>query len=267
MTTTPSVADWLATHGETFPTDIFLGFNDHVRHHLIHLPDIVIRPGGMTFTAGHNGIPVPQEDANGDEIYVDHPALELKFSAKKKRVKIGEPLDLEWEMQNTSGDGVWVPGDLSVANEFAEISVTKPSGEELQMPPYFIKCDSAFFREMKPREKLSASHALFWSTRGFAFSTPGKHTVNLEISWQSRGATVGKRASVDVFVDYPVSDKENEVIALMLNDEVGRYIALGGHAYHLKSAVKHIEAVMEIDKGPVSKALTNLYHRPTPSKK
>jgi hypothetical protein len=121
--------------------------------------------------------------------------------------------------------------------------------------------------EIKPGEKLSASHALFWSTRGIAFSTPGKHTVNLEISWQSRGATVGKRASVDVFVDYPVSDKENEVIALMLNEEVGKYIALGEHAYHLKSAVKHIEAVMEIDKGPVSKALTNLYHRPTPSKK
>jgi hypothetical protein len=268
MTTTPSVADWLATHGETFPTDIFLGFNDHVRHHLIHLPDIVIRPGGMTFTAGHNGIPVPQEDTDGDEIYVDHFALELKFSAKKSRVKIGEPLDVEWEMRNTSANNVWVPGDLSIGNEFAEISVTKPSGDELQMPPYVIRCDSAFFFEMKPGDKISASHALFWSTQGFSFSTPGKHTVNLEISWRSRGATVGKRASVDVFVDYPVSDKENEVIAHMLNSEVGKYIALGGHAYHLKSAVKHIAAVMEIDKDhPASKALTKFYRRPAASKR
>ena len=54
----------------------------------------------------------------------------------------------------------------------------------------------------------------------------------------------------------------------MLNSEVGKYIALGGHAYHLKTAVKHIEAVMEIDKDhPASKALTTLYRRPTTSKR
>ena len=268
MTTTPSVADWLATHGETFPNDIFLGFNAHVRHHLIHLPDIVIRPGGMTFTAGHNGIPVPQADVDGDELYVDHPALELKISPKKNRVKIGEPLHLDWQMRNTSADTVWVPGDLSIANEFAEIYVTKPNSDQVQMPPYVMKCDSAFFFEMKPGDKLSAAHTLYWSTQGFAFSTPGKHTVNLEISWRSRGATVGKRASVDIFVDYPVTEKENELIAHMLNDEVGKYIALGGHAYHLKSAVKHIEVVMDIDKNhPASKVLADLYRRPAATKR
>ena len=260
MTTTPSVADFLATHGGTFPDGIFLGFNDHVRHHLIHLPDIVIRPGGMSFTAGHNGIPVPQSDTDGDEMYIEHPALELKFAAKKARLKIGEPLQLDWEMKNISDAAVWLPGDLSIENEFAEISVTKPSGEEIQMPPYAIRSDSAFFVQKKAGDGIAATHHLFWSPQGFAFDSPGKHTVNLEISWRSAGATVGKKASVDVFVDYPVSDQENQVIAHMITDDVGKYVALGGHAYHLQTAVDHIEAAIAIDKDhPASKAMATFY--------
>jgi len=178
----------------------------------------------------------------------------------KNRVKIGEPLQLTWELRNISDNTVWIPGDVSIANEFAEISVTKPTSEEVPMPPYVKKCDSAFFIEMKPGDKLAASHQLYWSTQGFAFDTPGKYSVNLEISWRSRGATVGKRASIDVFVDYPVTERENAIIAHMLNDEVGKYIALGGHAYHLKAAVEHIKTVIKLHKDhPASKALTKLY--------
>lgn len=153
-----------------------------------------------------------------------------------------------------------VAGDLSIENEFAEISVTKPNGDEIQMPTYVIKCDSAFFIEAKPGDTISTSHQLFRSTQGFAFERPGKHKVNLEISWRSSGATVGKKASADNFVDYPVTERENEVIAHMMTDEVGKYIALGGHAYHLKSAVGHIEAVIEVHKDhPASKAVAALY--------
>jgi hypothetical protein len=260
MTTTPSVADYLASHSGTFPDGITLDFNEHVRHHLRHLPDPVIRPGGMSWTAGHNGIPVPQSDTDDEELYIDHPALELTLSSKSPRVKIGEPLQLDWELKNTSDRSVWVPGNLSLEEEFAEITVTKPQGDELQMPSYVVRCDSAYFVEGKPNHRVSATHHLFWSTQGFAFDTPGKHTVNLEISWRSGGATVGKRATVDVFVDYPLSERDNDIIAHMMHDEVGKYVALGGHAYHLRSAVDHIAAVMEIQKDhAVSKAMAGFY--------
>ena len=260
MTTSPGVANYLKSHGGSFPGDIALDFNAHVRHHLIHLPDIVIRPGGMTFAAGHNGIPVPQADTEGEEMFLDHPALALQFAARKSRVKLGEPLDLTWELQNVSDSSVWMPGDLSVAHEFASISVTKPGGDEREMPPYAIKCDSAFFGNVKPGDRLSAEHTLFWSTQGFAFETPGKHTVNLDISWTSDGATVGKRASIDVFVDYPVSEQENEVIGHMLHDEVGKFVALGGHAYHLTTATDRIGAVLGGHQDhPAGKAMAALY--------
>jgi hypothetical protein len=128
------------------------------------------------------------------------------------------------------------------------------------MSPYAIKCDAAFFVNGKPGHRLSARHNLFWSTQGFAFETPGRHTVNLEISWGSNGATIGKRACIDIFVDYPVSNKDNDVIAHMLNDEVGKFIALGGHAYHLETAIDHINAVVaEHTDHPAAKAMAVFY--------
>ena len=56
MTTTPDVADFLAGPAPppgVFPDDISLKFNSHVKHHLVHFPDPVVRPGGMGFEAGH----------------------------------------------------------------------------------------------------------------------------------------------------------------------------------------------------------------------
>jgi hypothetical protein len=55
MTTTPSVGNVLgtATTGDpgVFPDDIRLKVNTRVRHHLVHFPDPVVRPGGHTFAS------------------------------------------------------------------------------------------------------------------------------------------------------------------------------------------------------------------------
>ena len=55
MTTTPSVADVLGGPGTglpgVFPDQIALAHNTTVRHHLNHMPDPVIRPGGWPFSS------------------------------------------------------------------------------------------------------------------------------------------------------------------------------------------------------------------------
>ncbi len=46
----------------------------------------------------------------------------------------------------------------------------------------------------------------------------------------------------------------------MITDDVGKYVALGGHAYHLETAVDHIEAAIAIDKEhPANKAMATFY--------
>lgn len=245
MTTTPSVANTIHAASGTFPNDIHLDFNEHVRHHLQHLPDPVIRPGGMSFTAGHNGIPIPSTDEpEGAEELVEHPSLKLSLHPKKRRVKIGEPLQMIWEMTNTGDTPVLAPNFVGIEHDFADLSIVKPDGRALDVAPFVIVCDGSQLTTLKPGEKRTAQHDLFWSTQGFAFDTPGTHVVNIEVSWGAGDLKVGASDSVEVLVDYPVNEKDNEIIAHMLNDEVGKFIALGGHAYHLKDAVSRIQSVV-----------------------
>jgi hypothetical protein len=49
MTTTPRLAEILADSSLEFPNGVRLAHNAVTRHHLIHLPDPVVRPGGWPF--------------------------------------------------------------------------------------------------------------------------------------------------------------------------------------------------------------------------
>src|SRR5204862_3339230 len=88
-----------------FPDDIALRFNDHVRHHLLHFPDIVVRPGGMTFGSGHSSS-VPEADRE----YL--PQLELRLEMAAAQIELGEPLHLAWILMNKSETPIVVPSDI-----------------------------------------------------------------------------------------------------------------------------------------------------------
>ena len=75
---------------------------------------------------------------------------------------------------------------------------------------------------------------MFWSTAGFALGRPGKYRVNVAVSWSARGVAVGVENGVDVFVDYPTSDADNNAASLVMHADVGKWVALGGEAYHLR---------------------------------
>jgi hypothetical protein len=249
MTTTPSVANVIHAASGTFPADINLDFNEHVRHHLQHLPDPIVRPGGMTFTAGHNGIPVPSADeSEGPQEPIEHPSLKLTLRAQKQRVKLGEPLALSWDLTNIGDSPVSAPNFVGIEHDFSELSVVKPDGSTLDVAPFVIVCDASQLSDLNPGETRSARYQLFWSTQGFSFSSPGKHTVTLDTSWQSGDIKIGATDSIEILVDYPVTERDNDIIAQMLNPEVGKFVALGGHAYHLKEAVARIAEVVRKDK-------------------
>lgn len=55
--------------------------------------------------------------------------------------------------------------------------------------------------------------------------------------------SIGVKPTSEIWCDYPVSDKDNEVASLLLHEDVGKFIALGGGASHLEEAVSRIEKV------------------------
>ncbi|MEO5685492.1 MAG: hypothetical protein ABIQ88_22790 [Chitinophagaceae bacterium] len=265
MTTTPSVANVLgsATTGApgVFPTNIHLGFNAHCRHHLIHFPDPVVRPGAMNWTAGHpalGGAFAPSAD--GGRIFISADAVRFTIKTQSEQVKIGEPLLIAWEVENNSQEDIPMPNDIGVNIDYTMISVTDRDGNVTNMNNFVLECEHSSIQSLAPGKKLAAATNLFWSSNGFAFNKPGQHTIDISVRWTSNGIPYGLHASKKVWVDYPSGDKENEIAMNMMNEEVGMFVALGGNAYHLKGAVSRIQNVMKIDpKNAVAKAVGKMY--------
>jgi hypothetical protein len=241
MTTTPSVADVLGgpATGEpgVFPDQIKIAHNTNVRHHLNHMPDPVIRPGGWPF-ASWFPTGAPQATDRRD---FDPSELRLDVTAADAHVALGQPVDLTWTMTNTGGVPLRVPNDVSIEATFASITVTDADGHERPVRPFAIICEKAKISELEPGESVTASTRVFWSTAGFAFERPGRYHVDVAVAWSAQGVLVGVQGGVDVFVDYPISDVENQAAGLVMHPEVGKWVALGGEAYHLPEAARRLQ--------------------------
>lgn len=244
MTTTPSVADVLGTAatGEpgVFPDNINLGFNDHVRHHLIHFPDPAVRPGGMTFGSGHSSM-LPQADT--DCHYFSPDDLELTVMPEHQQIHLGEPLLVKWTLTNKSEGPIPVPNDLRIEGLYSHITVTNPHGVIRPMPTFTIECERSKIANLEPGESLTAQTRVFWSSRGFAFERAGRHLIEVDVTWGIAGVPFGARGQAEVWVNFPQSEADNKAAATLLNPEVGKYVALGGGAMHLTEAVSRLKEV------------------------
>ncbi|MGR9108334.1 MAG: hypothetical protein ACU843_15545 [Gammaproteobacteria bacterium] len=254
MTTTPSVANVLGGPASgapgVFPDNINLGFNGHVRRHLAHFPDIVVRPGGMTFGTGHSST-VPQADQ--ERVYLSDDELELRLSVEHDRIHLGEPLQLRWKLTNKSASPLPAPTDVRIEAQHTLISVINPHGDSKAMASFVIETEAATIGMLAPGKSVKAATRVFWSARsGFAFDTPGRYTIEVRTVWGIAGVPVGVKASATVWVNYPQCEADNQLAASLLHQEVGMFVALGGGAKHLKEAVSRLETCMASSGGDQS---------------
>jgi hypothetical protein len=245
MTTTPSVANVLGgpATGEPgiFPDNINLAFNEHVRHHLVHFPDIAVRPGGMTFGSGHSST-LPQ----ADRTYFSASELELTVDADSSRIELGEPLQLSWTLTNRTDEALPVPNDLSLEAQHTFVDVTDDNGATRNMPSFVIRTDQTSMMALEPGESITERTRLFWSSNGFAFEKPGHFAIEVRVIWSIAGIPVGVKAAKHVWVNFPQTQLDNDAAADLLHPEVGKYVALGGGANHLTEAVTRLSRVMGV---------------------
>ena len=239
MTATGDVADLLGgpTTGASgvFPDDIALRFSARARHHLAHRPDIVVRPGG-------DGVPVLPE---ADRRYLPPKQLEIKLQPEATRIDLGEPLRIGWTLVNNSDASIRTPSVIRLEAGRAFITVTQPNGHVKPMPP-FAQVDTGHLEELPPQHSRDAETRLYWSSTGFAFETPGRHVVEVQVAWTDADVPLGVRSSVDVWVKYPQSAADEEAADVLLDPDVGMYVALGGGVSHLTRALSRLERVMAI---------------------
>ena len=240
MTTTPSVADVLGGPPGVFPTDINLAFNEHVRHHLMHWPDPAVRPGGMTFGSGHSSS-VP----SADRLYFSPDELNLNLQVANAQIDLGEPLRLSWTLTNRTRVPIPVPTDVGIEAQHAFIRITDAQGRQRTLRSLVIRTDHVAMRPLEANSDRSAEARVYWDSEGFAFSTPGRHLVEVEILWSQGPVPVGAKATAEVWVNYPQSRTDNDIAASLLHPEVGKYVALGG-APHLREAVNRLNSAAQL---------------------
>ncbi len=258
MCPTPSVADALAASGDTFPDDISLAFNETVRHKLIHQPDPAIRPGAMDWATAFN---VPAAD---DVNFYEADDLKLSVKTDKRAINIGEPIEVTWKITNKMGVAINIPNSIGPDQHTTRISVSKPNGKIMPMRLPLDAHDEG--HEPKPLaagKSASASSLLFWSRNGFAFEQPGHHEINVILVWEESGVYFAVESSTKVWVNYPVTNRDNEVAALMMDEDVGRFILTGNRKRFPKGLKQIEETISKYKSHDVSRSLTHfLGHKP-----
>ena len=137
MTTTPSVAEVLGGPNTgapgVFPDQINLAVNTTVRHHLVHMPDPVIRPGGWPF-ASWFGNTVPEATTHRAVTCSRPPSSISRSRRRRASVALGQPLELSWTLTNRSSGSLMIPTDVRLEGLLASMVITDTAGTQRQVP-------------------------------------------------------------------------------------------------------------------------------------
>jgi hypothetical protein len=146
-------------------------------------------------------------------------------------------------VKNSQG-AIPTPTDIRTEAQHAYIRVVDPHGTSKRLPSFVIQTDAVSIADLSPGAQLEAGATIFWSAKGFAFETPGQHRIEVRILWNHAGIPYGVKEHLDIWVDYPISEADNEIASTLLHKEVGLFVALGGEAPYLQEAVSRIERVV-----------------------
>ena len=102
--------------------------------------------------------------------------------------------------------------------------------------------------ELAPGESVSAEHRVFWSHGRLRLPAAGP------LPRRRRGDLVRGRdvrsggECAEVYVDFPTHGTDNEAAGLMMHSEVGKWVALGGEAYHLTEATRRLLELADAER-------------------
>jgi hypothetical protein len=239
MTQSGTTRSAIINAGGTYPDDIRFEFSPHHVHHLKHAPDVVVRPGGEDFGFGHATVLAGSFNPEDVEIALELGLL-LKVDAVRSHIKLGEPLQMKVRLTNNGSKTMQVPETISWMGMNTNIAVALPGGDLRRVSSFIHVCDSKGNVDLDPGKFVDSEALVFWDTNGFVFSQPGVHKVEVQVRWNMSTHSLALTAEKYIWVDYPVTAKENEAAALLMHPEVGKYVALGGNANHLHIAVDRI---------------------------
>jgi hypothetical protein len=216
-----------------FPENIEWSFSPRDIRLLCHLPDIAVRPGGVSFGTPHDRLPV-----NARDEVVEADGLELKVEALCDVVPIGAPVRVNFTLINRSQEKKLVPGSLRMKSGHVSGKVVDPLGAAQDFATilhYTIrKTSDVMPQELPPGESISHSATLLWGTEGPLFPTSGYYRIILELNWHLEGVRIRIAGSAGVMVT-PPKDDEHARAALKIFSTPDTILALAVGGDHIEA--------------------------------
>lgn len=215
-----------------FPENIHWTFSPRDVHLLCHLPDIAVRPGGVSFGSPSQRLPV-----NARYEIIRLQGLKLNVNTLSNVVPIGAPVRVEFELRNDSGEDIVIPGSLSMKSGHISGKVIDPSGTPQEFATIMHYTRETHEQVLKPGESRKHSITLIWGTNGPLFPQPGFYRVALDFSWFKDGVRMQVSGSTTVLISAPGNKNHAEAAhGILSNSDTLLALAIGGDHRHTGSA-------------------------------
>jgi hypothetical protein len=225
---------------QRFPENVVWAYQDEDARRLRHLPDPWVRPGGVPFRLAYLGAPSLPRDA-----MVAPPELLLRVTPLHVAMPIGAPVRVTTALQNSGGDDVIVPDDLSLKAGHASGAVTDPVGTRRSFRPLVRRTDRRT-SPLRAGETRTGAATLLRGAEGALFPMPGPYTIEVRLEWDVDGVpfAVSGEAAVMVLAAVDVAHAEAALRVLTTPDAL-LTLALGGD--HIDEGMAAIRAALAND--------------------
>lgn len=224
---------------QQFPDNIEWSFSPRDIRLLCHLPDIAVRPGGVSFGTPHQRLPV-----NAKDEVVEADGLELMVSPLHEVVPIGAPVRVNFSLFNRSDQEILVPGSFRLKYGHVSARVIDPFGVTQNFATIIRYTGDVMPQKLPPGECVSHSVTMLWGTQGPLFPTSGYYRIILEIDWHLEGVLIRIAGSTSVMIT-PPKDDEHARIALKIFSTPDVHLALTVGGDHLEAGYEVIRKAID----------------------
>lgn len=224
---------------QQFPDNIEWSFSPRDIRLLCHLPDIAVRPGGVSFGTPHQRLPVNVRDE-----VVEAEGLKLEVSALNEVVPIGAPVRVNFSLINRSDREQLVPGSLSMKTGHVSGRVIDPLGASQDFATIHQYTMDTMPQTLDPGECLSHSMTLLWGSKGPLFPTSGYYRIITELKWHLEGVQIRIAGSTSIMVTSPKNNEHaRAALKILSTPDTLLSLAIGGD---------HLEVGNEVIRAAIS---------------
>jgi hypothetical protein len=240
MHTTPDIAA-NAMPPVQFPDNILWAFSPDDRKRLRHLPDIWVRPGGISFGAAYSTAPIsPTDSAQEAE------GLTLTVTPLLEVVPIGAPVRVDFTITNDTEQALPIPANLSLKAGAVRGRVVDPSGVVRTFWPLVLCIDEEEVRELEPGASMTDSITILRGAEGALFAAPGAYRVFVDLEWSLGEVPIRLSGDASVMVTGAV-DEGHAAAALRVLSSPDTLLTLVFGGDHLEQGIEAIQAALDDD--------------------